>query len=381
MLHKLLPRSLCLLSGLMAFTCPLAAEDDGFVPLFNGKDLTGWHNVSGPAETWTARDGLIVCLGKPICVLRTARQYENFILELEWKHLHAKGNSGLFVWSDPVTAKGQPFTRAIECQILDGHESESYTSHGDVFAIHGATMKPDRPHPGGWARCLPSERRSKPAGEWNHYRVTCREGVLKLAVNGKEVSGGFEINPRKGYICLESEGSEVHFRNIRIKELPPAREPLKPEQVAALDEGFEALFKGLDLRGWRAAKDGEPGWKASDWTLAFDGKGKPIESEREVGDCVVIADWRWKSKPNSPGIPVDVRGALRAAKVECDALPDDWNRAVITVSGGRVSLELNGKKVADKVDAPGIAGHGRVVLGGVARAADFANVYVREIKP
>src|SRR5258706_43618 len=72
----------------------------------------------------------------------------------------------------------------------------------------------------GWERCLPSEKRAKPSPEWNHYRVECRDGVLKLAVNGKVVSGGSECKPRKGYLCLESEGSECHFRNLRIKELP-----------------------------------------------------------------------------------------------------------------------------------------------------------------
>ena len=122
-------------------------------------------------------------------------------------------------------------------QVLDGRETPNYTSHGDVFAIHGATMKPDRPHPAGWERCLPSERRCKPSPEWNHYRVTCNDGVLKLAVNGKEVSGGSEISPRKGYICLESEGSPVEFRNIRIKELPSTG--ATPEQTATLAEAEE----------------------------------------------------------------------------------------------------------------------------------------------
>ena len=81
-------------------------------------------------------------------------------------------------------------------------------------------MKPDRPHPAGWMRCLPSEKRAKPSPEWNHYRVTCNNGAIKLEVNGKEVSGASECVPRKGYICLEAEGSECHFRNLRIKELP-----------------------------------------------------------------------------------------------------------------------------------------------------------------
>ena len=104
------------------------------MPLFNGKDLNGWHNVNCAPSTWSVRDGMIVCTGKPTGVLRSDRQFENFILELEWLHVFPKGNSGLFIWSDPITARGQPFTRAIECQILDGQESESYTSQGDVFA-------------------------------------------------------------------------------------------------------------------------------------------------------------------------------------------------------------------------------------------------------
>ncbi|MBI4606896.1 MAG: DUF1080 domain-containing protein, partial [Planctomycetes bacterium] len=220
------------------------AEEGKLKPLFNGKDLSGWVNVNGAPSTWSVRDGTIVCTGKPICVLRTERQYENFIVELEWRHLVKGGNAGFFVWSDPIAAKGQPFTRAIECQVLDGRDSANYTSHGDVFAIHGAVMTPDRPHPAGSMRCLPSERRSRPAGEWNHYRITCVDGTLKLAVNGKEVSGGSGIRPRKGYLCLESEGSEVHFRNIRIQELPPSKEPLVPEDVAAADEGFRSLYTG-----------------------------------------------------------------------------------------------------------------------------------------
>jgi hypothetical protein len=205
-------------------------EEDGFVPLFNGKDLSRWVPINVREDTFTVRDGLIHCTGKPTGVMRTDRMYENFILELEWRHMRPRGNAGVFVWSDGVLAAGTPFTRSIEVQVLDGRNTADYTSHGDVFAIHGARMKPDRPHPAGWMRCLPSERRSNPAGEWNHYRIECRDGAIKLAVNGKVVSGGSECKPRKGYICLEAEGSEVHFRNIRIKELPTT-DPT-PDEIA-----------------------------------------------------------------------------------------------------------------------------------------------------
>jgi len=209
------------------------AEED-FVPLFNGKDLSGWVNVNLHDDTFSVRDGVIFCTGKPSGVMRTDRHYENFILGLEWRHLKRRGSAGLFIFCDAKPVSHPRFTRSIEVQILDGRETPNYTSHGDVFAIHGATMTPDRPHPAGWMRCLPSEKRCKPSPEWNHYRVTCNDGTLKLAVNGKVVSGGSEILPRKGYICLESEGAPVEFRNIRIKELPSAG--ATAEETATLAE-------------------------------------------------------------------------------------------------------------------------------------------------
>ncbi len=287
----------------------LADEDEGFRPLFNGRDLTGWAPVNCASQTFTARDGMIVSTGVPTGVLRTDRQYENFILELEWKHLHAGGNAGLFVWSNPLPAPGVPFTRAIEVQILDGQNTANYTSHGDVFAIHGASLKPDRPHPGGWMRCLPSERRAKPAGQWNHYRVTCNDGDLKLAVNGKVVSGGSACNFRKGYICLESEGSETHFRNIRIKELPSTNP--KPEETAPVADDFVSLYTGVDFAGWKQPRGNVNHWQAKNWTLNCDGQstaesgeGTNLWSQREYGDFVLMADWRLNGKPIERERPV-----------------------------------------------------------------------------
>ena len=127
----------------------LRAADDGFTPLFNARNLDGWVNVNCAPETWTVRDGVIVCTGIPTGVLRTERHYENYVLELEWRHMKKRGNAGLFIHSDPVTAVGKPFTRSIEIQIMDGNA-------GDMFSIHGATMTPDKVHPkAGCVRFLP----------------------------------------------------------------------------------------------------------------------------------------------------------------------------------------------------------------------------------
>src|SRR5436305_209419 len=90
-----------------------------FRDLFTGKDLSGWINVNTAADTWRIHNGVLVCSGHPIGVMRTAKQYENFILHIEWMHIEPAGNSGVFVWS---SARPDPSTRlpdGIEVQMLE----------------------------------------------------------------------------------------------------------------------------------------------------------------------------------------------------------------------------------------------------------------------
>src|SRR5436190_16862481 len=162
----------CLAAVLLA---PCLA-DNGFVPMFNGTDLTGWVNVNCAPSTFFVKDGQIITTGKPTGYLRTDKQYENFIAEFDWMHVPAApgavGNSGFFVWADPLPAVGTGYTRGIDVQVLVNLEKKDhYTSQGDIFSIWGATCFPDRPHPQGWERCLPSENRTNGAFAWNHYKV------------------------------------------------------------------------------------------------------------------------------------------------------------------------------------------------------------------
>jgi len=78
------------------------------------------------------------------------------------------------------------------------------------------------------------ENRCKGKGEWNVYDVVSVDGIVKLSVNGKFVNGVSKASQRKGYLCLESEGAEIHFRNIRILELPAGM--ATPEQSAPVLE-------------------------------------------------------------------------------------------------------------------------------------------------
>jgi hypothetical protein len=389
----------CVVALFLAIAPVAAADEEDFRPLFNGKDLSGWVPVQVAPGTFTVRDGMIVCNGVPTGVIRTDRHYENFVLELDYMHVIPGGNSGLFIWSDPVTAVGQPFTRAIEVQILDGRNSDQYTSHGDVFSIHGAKMTPDRPHPGGWERCLPSERRAKPAGEWNHYRVECNDGSLKLSVNGKQVSGGHDIRPRKGYICLESEGGTVHFKNIRIRELSSTNP--EPGDVAAVDEGFKSIYTGVDLSGFRAESGSPDHWQPKDWTLVYDGKGdakdQTLWTEKQYGDFTMIVDWKLPKDAKTAGGGVFLRGSDKAAvtialapaasgqfgpgapKARADREAGSWNRFVITVKGDACTVLLNGKTVVENARMPSLPARGAIGLSCGDQVMEFANLYVKPL--
>jgi hypothetical protein len=376
---------------LVGTSAPALQEETGFVPLFNGRDLSGWVNVNCAPETWSVREGMIYCTGRPICELRTDRMYENFILELEYMHVEPGGNAGVFIWGDALTARGQPFVRAIEIQVLDGHETANYTSHGDVFAIHGARMTPDRPHPAGWPRSLPSERRARPAGEWNHYRITADNGTVKLAVNGKEVSGGYDISPRKGYIHLESEGGIVWWRNLRIRELPSSG-TLPPEHVAQEDEGFRTLYTGTDFRGWRFPSGHEGHWVSKDWIIASDGGSRAADqhlwTEEAFGDSAFIVDWRWTDKkPDGTTLPIllgetelpeEARTAIASA-LSSRSEAGGWHRARLETRSGRVSLTLNDAEVFRDVLVPGASAPARLGLRHGERPMQFANIFVRPL--
>ena len=218
---------------------------EGWTPL----TLADFVNVNGAPDTWQERDGAILCTGKPLGGARSKRTYTNFELVLEWRHRERSGNSGLFLWCPEAAFTDLPPgtlpRTGIEVQVLDlgyeedwraskGEPSDWFTSHGDVFPVGDATMKPFTPEityrgddgetfrvgsPSG-KRSFPTERRTRPAGQWNHYYVRAINGEVRLWVNGQEVNGGTACVPATGYLALEAEGSPVEFRNLRIRELP-----------------------------------------------------------------------------------------------------------------------------------------------------------------
>jgi hypothetical protein len=208
-----------------------------FRDLFNGRDFSGWDNINTAEDTWKYRDGMIVCSGHPIGVLCSEKQYENFLLHIEWMHMEAGGNSGVFAWS---SARPDPTSRlpnGVEIQMLElewpnlnkrnGVTPPVAYVHGELFGVGGVKITPDTPR---GERSMSLENRALGKGEWNTYEVVAVDGVIKLSVNGKFVNGIARSTQKKGYLCLESEGAEIHFRNVRIMELPPG--VTSPEQTA-----------------------------------------------------------------------------------------------------------------------------------------------------
>jgi hypothetical protein len=206
-------------------------EGAGWRPL-TGDDFT---NVNCAEDTWSWKDGVAHCTGEPVGVVRTKKTFTNFELVATWRHLKSAGNSGIFVWADDAALEGlKPGTLprgGIEVQVLDngyteqfekstGKKADWFTTHGDVFPVGTAKMKPFAPISPDGSRSFPRKQLSKGTDQWNHYYVRAINGEIRLWVNGEEVSGGAECQPSTGYLCLESEGAPVEFKNLRIRELP-----------------------------------------------------------------------------------------------------------------------------------------------------------------
>jgi len=223
-----------LLRATESFSQHAPVEFGSLVPLENLTSTSGkneiplsWIDVNTSPETWTRKGEELVCTGHPIGVMRSEKQYENFILHIEWEHIEPGGNSGVFVWSAAIPNAESRLPDGVEVQMLELdwvnlHKRDSETPplayvHGELFGVGGVQTVPDNPR---GTRSKSIENRCKGRGEWNTYEVICVDGSIKLSVNGKFVNGLSQSSQKKGYLCLESEGAEIHFRNLKIVELP-----------------------------------------------------------------------------------------------------------------------------------------------------------------
>jgi hypothetical protein len=169
------------------------------------------------------------------------------------------------------------------------------------------------------------------------------------------VSGAYDVSPRKGYLCLESEGSEVHFRNLRLFELPPTpadaseqaasmQDPAsggrqEPAPVSTEMEGFRPLYTGVDLDGWLTGPEHRDHWTSRGHILDYDGEGDTLWTAESFEDFELLMDWRWTGEPRGDSVPV-VQSDGSTLK---DAAGQDILREVLTAGDSGIYLRGNSK--------------------------------------
>lgn len=182
---------------------PASQPADGFVRLFNGKDLAGWVITGCKAEV---RNGnLAITDGNGW--IRSDKIYGDFILEVEWKNVKAEQfDSGVYFRAD-LPRKGQNWPDKYQINLKQGEE-------GSLVGSRQGRVK-------GVAK----------AGEWNRMKLTCVGKNAELEVNGQPGWKLETIDPAQGYVGLQVEvpnGGQFEFRNIRIKAMTKPVDPPKP---------------------------------------------------------------------------------------------------------------------------------------------------------
>jgi hypothetical protein len=213
---------------LLALTLSLRGADEanpeeGFIKLFNGKDLTGWQYgkgrqaKAGQGYQIDAASGVLYCTAKDGGNLYTAKEYADFIFRFEFK-LTPNANNGLGI---RAPLEGDAAYVGMELQILD--------DSGDAYR----TLRPSQYHGSIYDVVAAKKGAQKPVGEWNEQEVTARGRKITVKLNGQIIVDENLDNIKdkdvlhkhpglkreKGYIGFLGHGARVEFRNIRIKEL------------------------------------------------------------------------------------------------------------------------------------------------------------------
>lgn len=330
----------------LGFSAALFAEpqqvEQGFVPLFNGKDLTGWELSGGTKMSFSVRDGAIYCDGSANYPhwLRTERMYENFVLRFEFM-VPGWCENGLFIHA-PLY--GRCSKVGIEFQISRGNTEKGPKETGAIFPI-----------------IPPMVSAAKKNGEWNSAEIVMNWPIYHATLNGTVIQNvNLEEHPdlcyrfRSGYIGLQDGGWRSWIRNISIKELPGKEE-------------WIPLFNGKNLDGWKLHGEGK--WKVEGGTIvASDGHGHLV-SDQVFQDCEIqmyvrtvnVANggvlFRWANEENR-GHEIQIftnpdanhqtgslYGIARASHLP--ARDGEWFPLQIIVKGSRCIVRINGETIVD----------------------------------
>jgi hypothetical protein len=167
-------------------------------------------------DVWNIEDGVLICSGKPLGYLYTKRDYGNFVLKLEWRWPPGKkpGKGGVLV---RMTGEHRIWPRSLEAQLNTGGAGDFWGLVGYGLSGPAERMQSLEHQEFGTLTNLKKVKDlEKSPGQWNTYEIIAKGDTVTLIINGEEVNRatGCDLNP--GRICLTSEGSEIHFRNVVV---------------------------------------------------------------------------------------------------------------------------------------------------------------------
>ena len=201
-----------------------SAQD--FKPLFNGKDLNGWYTFlktkeksNDPDSVFSVTDGLLKITGKEFGYIVTDKSFENFHLVVEFKWGEKKyppredkvRDNGICYYVVPTD---RVWPRSVECQIQEGDCGDFWLIDSVTAVVDGKQVGPTKN-----TRVIKKKDNEKPSGEWNTIEVIADKGKCTHIVNGVIVNEATDASLRSGRILIQSEGAEIYYRKIDIKEL------------------------------------------------------------------------------------------------------------------------------------------------------------------
>jgi len=187
--------------------------------LFNGKDLAGWtlfipDESVDVHEVWSVKDGVVHCKGVPNGYMRTKAEYADYALHLEWRWPEEPTNSGVLLHA---SGPDQVWPLTIECQLMSGNAGDFVLINGPGITVDGVD-KQDKEKQFVVAK-KKNQSSEKPAGQWNSYDIYCKGDTITCYVNGQLQNKGTAATITSGWICLQSEGSPIEFRNIFLSKI------------------------------------------------------------------------------------------------------------------------------------------------------------------
>lgn len=408
----------------------------GFRPLFNGRDLEGWHGrphfspielaamseeqraakikawTEDAKKHWTVENGELVNDGHG-AYLVTNEEFGDYELLIDYKTV-PRADSGIYLKANP------------QVQIWDYTDPQKFSIGGSKGSGGLWNNSPGAPGKD------PFVLADKPFGEWNHFRIVQVGARTTIWLNDKKVVDHAIMENfwkrdmplfAKGPIELQTHGGEIRWRHIYIRELVPAEANLLLSGYE--DQAYQPLFNGKDLTGWKGATDG---YEVVDGAIACkSGSGGLLLTEKEFANFVVRLEFKLPPGGNN-GLAIRSSGegdAAYMAVCELQVLDSEhpkyanldprqyhgsaygmaaahrgflrptgeWNFQEVTVNGSKIKVELNGSVILDTdlskitdymANSPhpgkdrvsgffGFAGHGDPVA--------FRNISIKELPP